>query len=87
MFVEAWWSGRVKLGDEFRVFDAETNELIGTGKVTYKVPYLGKRSFRTDDPQERFDTNYEEVLLEFSGEPKSVPVGTTVTAELGSDPK
>ncbi|MEO0107851.1 MAG: efflux RND transporter periplasmic adaptor subunit [candidate division WOR-3 bacterium] len=84
LFVEAWWSGRVDLGDEFRVFDAETGELIGTARVSHKAPYLGKRSFRTDDPRERFDTNYMEVVLEFLGDARTVPVGTTVTAERAS---
>ena len=82
MFVEAWWAGRVKLGDEYLVCDAETGDTLGIGKVSYQAPYLGKRSFRTDDPQERFDTNYQEVLLDFEGAVKPAPIGTSVVAGL-----
>jgi hypothetical protein len=44
---------------------------------------MGRRDFRTEDLQERFDTKFQEVILEVepvAGE--TLPIGITVMAEL-----
>lgn len=80
--VEAFWMDRVNLGDVYKIFKTETNELIGTGEVISKVPYLGRRNFRTEDDQERFDTKYQDVILKLQKDTQNVPLGLSVVAEL-----
>ena len=43
---------------------------------------MGRRDFRTEDLQERFDTKFQEVILEVSPESDNLPIGLTVIAEL-----
>jgi len=81
LFLESFWKNRVALGSRFRVYDSETGEEIGTGTVRYLAPYLGRRDFRTEDTQERFDTKFQEVVLELKSE-TTVPIGLSVVAEL-----
>ena len=38
--------------------------------------------FRTGDLQERFDTKFQEVLLEVEPDSETLPIGITVMAEL-----
>jgi multidrug efflux pump subunit AcrA (membrane-fusion protein) len=82
LYIEAYWSARVRLGDRFEVFDAETGERLGSGQVASRAPYLGRRNFRSDDPQERYDIEYQEVVLALSETNRDAPVGTRVMAEL-----
>jgi multidrug efflux pump subunit AcrA (membrane-fusion protein) len=82
LFVESFWKDRVEIGSVFKVSDSETREFIGTGKVVYRSPYMGRRDFQTEDMQERFDTKYQEVVLNLMPEKKSIPVGLSVVAEL-----
>jgi len=85
LYVEAFWMERVKIGDVYHIKDSETNETIGTGRVISKTPYLGGKVFRTNDPYERFDTKYQEVILKLKLEKKNVPLGLSVLAELKSN--
>jgi len=43
---------------------------------------MGRRDFKTEDMQERFDTKYQEVVLNLMSEKKSIPLGLSVVAEL-----
>jgi hypothetical protein len=43
---------------------------------------MGRRDFRTEDLQERFDTKFQEVILEVSPLSATLPIGLTVIAEL-----
>ena len=85
LFVEAFWMERIKIGDAFQIKNAETNENIGTGTVISKTPYLGGKVLRTNDPYERFDTKYQEVILKLKPEKKNIPLGLSVLAEIKSD--
>ena len=80
--VEAFWKDRVRIGDRYRVFDSETNALVGRGEVIAKSPYLGRRNFRTEDDQERFDTKYMDVILKLEESIPRAPLGLSVVAVL-----
>jgi len=80
--VEAFWKDRVQLGDRCQVYDSETNTLIGRGEVVAKSPYLGRRNFRTEDDQERFDTKYMDVILKLEKSGADAPLGLSVVAVL-----
>ena len=82
LFVEAYWKDRVTLGSEFSIYNSETDEQIGVGKVIFKAPYMGRRNFRTEDSQERFDTKFQEVVLELMSSKEDVPIGLSVIAKL-----
>ncbi|MEI6126550.1 MAG: efflux RND transporter periplasmic adaptor subunit [Pseudomonadota bacterium] len=80
--VESFWKDKVKAGAECKVYDSETREYLGTGKVISRTQYMGRRNFRTEDLQERFDTKFQEVVLELKPEKKNIPLGLSVVAEL-----
>jgi multidrug efflux pump subunit AcrA (membrane-fusion protein) len=80
--VEAFWMGRVGIGDRYEIFESETNALVGKGEVIAKAPYLGRRNFRTEDDQERFDTKYMDVILKLEETGAKVPLGLSVVAML-----
>lgn len=83
MWVESFWRERISPESVYTLYDSETREKIGTGKFLKKTPYMGRRDFRTEDLQERFDTKFQEVILEvepIAGE--TLPIGITVMAEL-----
>lgn len=82
LFVEAYWKDRVRLGSQFTIYNSETEEQIGSATVISKAPYMGRRNFRTEDSQERFDTKFQEVVLEFVSSTDEVPIGLSVIAEL-----
>jgi multidrug efflux pump subunit AcrA (membrane-fusion protein) len=86
LYVESFWAGRLRLGDEYDLHDSETGERIGSGKVIEKAPYLRRKNFQTDEPGERFDTGYRECVLEVKAERPGIPIGLSVIAELKASP-
>ncbi len=83
MWVESFWRERIHPESVYTLYDSETRQQIGTGKFLKRIPYMGRRDFRTEDLQERFDTKFQEVILEvepIAGE--TLPIGITVMAEL-----
>jgi len=80
--VESYWKDRVKADAAFKVFDSETRQYLGTGSVVRRVPYMGRRNYRTEDMQERFDTKFQDVILELKPEKKDIPIGLSVIAEI-----
>ncbi|NIM99995.1 MAG: HlyD family efflux transporter periplasmic adaptor subunit [candidate division Zixibacteria bacterium] len=82
LYVESFWTERVAIGDEYVVKDSETNEIIGTGTVISKTPYLGGKVFRSNDPFERFDIKYQEVILTLERAKENIPIGLSVLAEI-----
>jgi len=83
MWVESFWRERISPESIYTLYDSETRKKIGTGKFIKRTPYMGRRDFRTEDLQERFDTKFQEVILEVepvAGE--TLPIGITVMAEL-----
>jgi multidrug efflux pump subunit AcrA (membrane-fusion protein) len=82
MYVESFWTERVKTGAKYKVYDSETGEYVGLGTVIRRNPYLGGRDFQSDDLQERFDVKFQEVILELAPKKENVPIGLNVVAEL-----
>jgi len=82
MWVESFWRERVTPGTQYDLFDSETREKVGTGRFLKQTPYMGRRDFRTEDLQERFDTKFQEVILEVTPVDENLPIGLTVVAEL-----
>jgi len=80
--VESFWRDKIALGSTFTVYDSETRESLGDGTVIQRSPYLGRRDFRTEDTQERFDTKFQEFILEFNSSKENIPIGLSVLAEL-----
>jgi multidrug efflux pump subunit AcrA (membrane-fusion protein) len=80
--VEAFWMDRIRNGDRYDIFDSETHALIGQGEVIAAAPYLGRRNFRTEDDQERFDTKYRDIILKLDKAQEKVPWGLSVMAKL-----
>ena len=85
LFVESYWMDRVPLGVRYRIYNSETDEYLGEGEVKYKAPYVGRRNFRTEDTQERFDTKFQEVVLLLDQEKETIPIGLSVVAELAPE--
>jgi hypothetical protein len=82
LFVESYWLDRVKPGSQYKVYNSETNKLIGAGNVLFALPYVGRRDFRTEDSQERFDTKFQEVVLALEDTQSEAPIGLSVMAVL-----
>jgi len=82
LYVESFWLDRIALGTRYNIFHSETGESLGSGEVIYKAPYVGRRNFRTEDTQERFDTKFQEVVLLLKKEKDNIPIGLSVVAEL-----
>ena len=80
MFVESFWLGRLKVGDNCKVFDSETGRELGTGRAVSLSPYVGGRTVRTDDVKERFDAEYQVVVLEL--DTAGLPLGLNVVAGI-----
>jgi multidrug efflux pump subunit AcrA (membrane-fusion protein) len=81
-FIESFWMDRIIPGARYKIYHSETNGYLGSGEVLYRAPYMGRRDFRTEDVQERFDTKYQEVVLSFTPEKEGIPIGLSVVAEL-----
>jgi multidrug efflux pump subunit AcrA (membrane-fusion protein) len=82
LYVEAFWTNRVNVDDRYEIKDAETGEIVGMGTVVQKLPYLAGKAITTNDLYERFDTKYQEVILDLSAERTDIPLGLSVMAEL-----
>ena len=84
-FIESFWTDRIALGARYKIYHSETNGYLGSGQVLYRAPYMGRRDFRTEDVQERFDTKFQEVVLSFTPEKDAIPIGLSVVAVLEQD--
>jgi multidrug efflux pump subunit AcrA (membrane-fusion protein) len=81
-FIESFWIDRIAIGSRYKIYHSETNQYLGSGQVLSRAPYMGRRDFRTEDVQERFDTKFQEVVLSFTAEKNDIPIGLSVVAEL-----
>jgi len=80
LYVESFWKDRFNAGTKCQVYDSETQEYIGLGTVISKARYLTGRDFRTEDVTERFDAEFEQVILELQTDRESLPLGLHVMA-------
>jgi HlyD family secretion protein len=81
MFVEAFWRNRIKINDKVLIKDGTTKAFIAKGTVVSVLPYMGARDFRSEDPLERTDTKYQQVIVSFDSL-SDVPLGLLVQCEL-----
>lgn len=81
MFVEAFWRNRIKINDKVLIKDGTTQDIIAKGTVVSVLPYMGARDFRSEDPLERTDTKYQQVIVTFDSL-SDVPLGLLVQCEL-----
>lgn len=80
--VESFWKDKITEGAVCTVYDSETRAVVGSGKVLSRVQYMGRRDFRTEDTQERFDTKFQEVVVALEPAQQPVPIGLSVVAEF-----
>ncbi|RME58464.1 hypothetical protein D6779_06410 [Candidatus Parcubacteria bacterium] len=80
LFVEVYWRDRFQIGDQLLVKDSETMDIIGKARVIQIAPYVGSRDFRTEDPSERLDVKYQQVIVEVESNTK-IPIGLLVLTE------
>ena len=85
MFVESFWLGRLRVGDEYKVSDSETGRELGTGRVVSLSPYVGGRTVRSEDTRERFDAEYQIAVMELDA--AGLPLGLNVVAEIAAPSK
>jgi len=43
---------------------------------------MGRRDFRTEDMQERFDTKFQQFIVAFQPEVLEIPIGLSVVAHV-----
>jgi hypothetical protein len=85
LFVESFWRDRFAIGVRCRIFDPETTDFIGWGKVISTSRYLTDRNFRTEDVMERFDAEFEQVVLELEKGDTMIPLGLNVLAVIDGE--
>jgi multidrug efflux pump subunit AcrA (membrane-fusion protein) len=82
MYAESFWIDKIKPGDRYSVYDAETGDKVADGEVISKGNAMGSREFRTEDPRDRADNKYLEIVLRLSSVKPGLPIGLTVMASL-----
>ncbi|MBD3385501.1 biotin/lipoyl-binding protein [candidate division KSB1 bacterium] len=82
MFVEAFWRDRFKMAEKVEFKDAETLDRLGEGRIIAVSPYMGARDFRTEDPLERIDVKYQQVIVK-ADSGLTAPLGLLLQCELG----
>ncbi|MDY7031944.1 MAG: hypothetical protein SVY10_08545 [Thermodesulfobacteriota bacterium] len=84
LYVESFWINQLLPSTFYSVYDSETGESIGKGKILSRSPYLDTKKLRTEDPDERIDTRFQKVVMDLETERESVPIGLQVTVEIPS---
>lgn len=82
MYIEAFWIGGLDTDASYAVHDAETDEYLGRGEVQSLSSSLSEKKLRTEDPRERFDTLYREVIMLLEPEAEGLLPGLAVYALL-----
>ncbi len=83
LFVEVFWQDRLRLGEKLTIKNAETSKTIGAGEIIDLAPYVGSRDFRSEDPLERLDTKYFQVIVKLPPNTQA-PIGLQVIGETAS---
>jgi multidrug efflux pump subunit AcrA (membrane-fusion protein) len=81
LYLETYWIGYLESGETFTVYSAETGEPLGRGSVRSLATSLSAKKIRTEDPAERFDTLYREVVLSLEPGSGELLSGLSVYAE------
>lgn len=80
LFLEAFWRDLIQERDIFVIYDSETGKFLGKGAVQTISLSMGRRDFRTEDAQERFDTKFNEIILSLPDD-FHAPLGLSVRCE------
>lgn len=86
LFVEVFWRDRLTLGDKLLIKNAENLEALGIGEVVELAPYVGARDFRSEDPLERLDTKYMQVVVKLPPDVQA-PIGLQVIGVSPEEPR
>jgi HlyD family secretion protein len=86
LFVEVFWRDRLHLGNKLLIKNAENLEAIGVGEVTELATYVGARDFRSEDPLERLDTKYMQVVVKLPPNIQA-PIGLQVIGVSPEEPR
>lgn len=80
--IEILWIGKVDTARLYDVFNAETGENIGTGNYRSSSQYLRPKSIRTEEPGEKFSTQYQEVIMDFKPSKPQTLIGLPVMLKI-----
>ncbi len=86
LFVEVFWRDRLRLGEKLLIKNAENLEVIGIGEIIELAPYVGARDFRSEDPLERLDTKYVQVIVKLPPNIQA-PIGLQVIGVSLDEPQ
>jgi multidrug efflux pump subunit AcrA (membrane-fusion protein) len=84
LYVEVFWIGRLKVDGTYEVYNSETDEPLGTGRIVSQAPTLGPKRVQSEDPREREDTSFQEVVMALEPSQAFIPIGLTVVVR-GAD--
>lgn len=80
--VEILWIGKIARQKPYEVFNAETRENIGAATFQSASRYLRPKSLRTEEPGEKFSTEYQEVIMAFTPSEADLPIGLPVMVKI-----
>lgn len=80
--VDIIWIGKIDTARPYNVFNAETGESIGTGTYHSASQYLRPKSIRTEEPGEKFSTQYQEVIMDFKPSKPQISIGLSVMLKI-----
>ena len=78
LYVEVFWIGRLKVDRTYTVYNSEIDEPLGTGRIVSQALALGPKKVQSEDPQEREDTNFQEVVMAVEPSRADIPIGLAV---------
>lgn len=78
--VDSYWISRISEGS-YTVYNADTDEKIGTASFIRKGLYMGRPNFFVEDPAVMVDIKYLETFLEFKPDIPNLPIQLVVYAE------
>jgi multidrug efflux pump subunit AcrA (membrane-fusion protein) len=76
--LETMWIGRLDTLRSYRVFNAETDDAIGTARFRSQARYLRTQKLQTEDPKQRLSATYQEVIMRFQPDQPGLPIGLAV---------
>jgi len=80
--LEALWIGKIRTTGAYDVFNAETEEGIGTATFRSASRYLRPKTIRTEQPGESFSTDYQEVIMDFQPSISDIPINLPVMLKV-----
>lgn len=78
--VDSYWINRISEGD-YTVYNADTDEKIGTASFVRRGLYMGRPNFFVEDPAIMVDIKYLETFLNFKTDIPNLPIQLVVYAE------